>query len=136
MELGNHVNFPAVNFGYYFKSSHAQGLPEGLLFYHLDLLAFFHQALKGRVAEGIPLRPVLVALGSALLGKSAHRHNKSDILLDDHPPEVVHRVVLRTLSRNEFPIQTHRAVHKVGIDVGIGLGQASFLVKDDSSVVD
>jgi hypothetical protein len=77
-----------------------------------------------------------MALGSALLCKSAHRHNKSDILLDDHSPEVVHCVVLRTLSRNEFPIQTHRAVHIVGIDIGIGLSHTSLLIKDDTGIID
>ena len=77
-----------------------------------------------------------MALGSALLGKSAHGHNKSDILLDDHSPEVVHCVALRTLSRNEFPIQTQRAVHIVGIDVGIGVCHTSLLLKDDTGIVD
>jgi hypothetical protein len=77
-----------------------------------------------------------VALGSALLGKSAHGHNKSDILLDDHSPEVVHCVALRTLSRNKFPVQTQRAVHIVSIDIGIGLSNTSLLLKDDTSIVD
>ena len=77
-----------------------------------------------------------MALGSALLGKSACRDNQSDILLDDHSPEVVHCIVLRTLSRDEFPIQTQRAVHIVGINIGVGFGHTSLPLKDDASIVD
>ena len=77
-----------------------------------------------------------MALGPTLLGKSAYGHNKSDILLDDHSPEVVHCVILRPLSRDEFPIQTQRAVHIVGINIGVGFGHTSLPLKDDASIVD
>ena len=87
---------------------------------HLNVYAF-HALLEVLFLVGVDWRPELMALRPSLLNRVARSDYQSDILLSNHPPQVLEAFFQRSLTSYDFAIIniTTWSIHEISVNVAI-----------------
>ena len=87
---------------------------------HLNVYAF-HALLEVLFLVGVDWRPELMALGPSLFNRVTRSNYQSDILLGDHPPQILKTFFQRSLTSYDLAIIDIAtwSIHEISVNVAI-----------------